>query len=95
MCSLAYITPNVKLMDVEGQGRDPFPYVVNTASLLNTSEEWLILPDDRWQIGDNVEFPSSLLFIRHVNRKMVDFIIKHFEEAQDLVTIPDTSQSPS
>ena len=74
-------------MGIVGQGRDPLPHVVHRACALTASEDWLYLVRDKWQIGNNIEFPSSLLFVRDVNRKMVNFIVAHFDEIpQNMVT---------
>lgn len=66
---------------VAGPGRDPFPYVIKFASVVDTSKQWLYLHQNKWRIGYNTQFPSSLLYIRKVSHKMADFIIKHFETA--------------
>ena len=61
-----------------GYGRDPFPHVVEKACMLSTGGDWFLLIENNWQIGDNVEFPSHILYVREVNHQMVNFIVKHF-----------------
>jgi hypothetical protein len=72
---------------VAGQGRNPFPFVNENASAETDDGTWLYLGMGNWQIGDNVEFPSSLLLIRKVNKDMVEFIIKHFEFSTDVIQV--------
>lgn len=46
--------------------------------MLSTGGDWFLLIENNWQIGDNVEFPSHILYVREVNHQMVNFIVKHF-----------------
>src|ERR1700737_332724 len=80
-----YIYPSnriaqTKLNFVEGQGRDPFPFVSQNAAMEDNDKQWLHLGHSNWEFGDNVSYPGNALFIRKVNRHMKDFIFKHFEE---------------
>jgi hypothetical protein len=69
-----------------GQGRDPFPFVTETGCAESDDGNWL-LASSNWQIGDNVEFPSTLIRIRTVNRNMANFIINHFDTHPVLATV--------
>jgi len=63
-----------------GQGRNPFPSVEQGRCRLTNNEEWLYRgPRQTWQIGDNVEYPGELLYVRAVSKAMFEFIREHFE----------------
>jgi len=70
----------------EEQGRNPFTSVQGGMSFLDESHSWMFLSrKKKWQIGDNEEFPSSILRIREVNKKMADYIINHFKKQPTIV----------
>ena len=72
----------------EEQGRNPFSSVQQGASAVDEDHTWLFLAaKPKWYIGDNEEFPSRALRIRDVNRKMVDFIIRHFEKPPTTLSV--------
>lgn len=72
----------------EEQGRNPFSSVQQGASAVDEDHTWLFLAaKPKWYIGDNEEFPSRALRIRDVNRKMVDFIIRHFEKPPTILSV--------
>jgi hypothetical protein len=70
-----------------GQGRNPFPSVESSKCHLTDDKSWLYR-GEKWQIGDNVEYPARFLYVRDVNKHMFRFIRRHFEEAGQEVDIP-------
>jgi hypothetical protein len=77
-------------MLLDKQGRNPFVLITpNSPGVgLGKSGKWLYTGSRICEIGDNTMYPSEALHVRSVNKKMANFIIRHFE------TIPSRNVLP-
>jgi len=88
LCGFNLVDGNISLFMTKTNApveasRNPFAMVTGATLTPTGSDapEWLKLGParDTWVLGDDIDYGGSSIRIRSVNRKMVDYIIDHFE----------------